>query len=95
MDYENLTPVEIFNVGSDDKIDVNSIAQIILDQIVFANSTKINYISTTPDGRGWDGDVKDMLLSTDRIKKFGWKIRRSSLDSVVNTVKRVGYSVTN
>lgn len=79
--------LEIFNVGSDDQIDTNSIAQIIIDELGF--QTEIRYAAKQNDGRGWIGDIKDMLLSTDKLKKTGWKINHSSKDSVLLTAKKI------
>lgn len=79
--------IEIFNVGSDDQIDTNSIARMIITQLGL--QTEIRYASERNDGRGWIGDVKDMLLSTEKIKQMGWKISRSSKDSVSLTVENI------
>jgi len=79
--------LEIFNIGSEDQIDTNNIAQIIIAELGL--ETVIRYSSDEKDGRGWPGDVKNMLLSTDRIKKTGWKNSHSSKDSVYLTVKNI------
>jgi UDP-glucose 4-epimerase len=77
---------EIFNVGSGDQINVKSIAKIITDQAGLKD-TEIRFLMKEKDGRGWPGDVKNMLLSTEKLKKLGWKIRHSSSESVFITVK--------
>jgi UDP-glucose 4-epimerase len=82
-----LKGVEIFNVGSHDQIDVESIARIVLTQLGLER--EIRYVSETEDGRGWTGDVPYMLLSTDKLRKIGWKINYSSKDSVSLTVKKI------
>jgi UDP-glucose 4-epimerase len=79
---------EIFNVGSDDQISVNSIAKIIINQAGFKD-THIRFFINQKDGRGWPGDVKNMLLSVDKLKKHGWKIRHSSSESVSITAKEI------
>jgi UDP-glucose 4-epimerase len=79
--------IEIFNVGSDDQVDTNTIAQIIIDELGL--HPEIKHSSESNDGRGWIGDVKHMLLSTDKLKKIGWKINHSSKDSVCLTVKNI------
>jgi UDP-glucose 4-epimerase len=78
---------EIFNVGSDDQIDTNSIAQIIIAQLGLL--TEIRYATEINDGRGWIGDVKNMLLSTEKLKKIGWRINHSSKDSVSLTIEKI------
>ncbi|HEY7777628.1 MAG TPA: NAD-dependent epimerase/dehydratase family protein [Nitrososphaeraceae archaeon] len=79
--------LEIFNVGSDDQIDTNSIARIIITELGL--QTEIRYASQQNDGRGWIGDIKNMLLSTDKLKKIGWRINHSSKDSVSLTTKEM------
>jgi UDP-glucose 4-epimerase len=79
--------LEIFNVGSDDQIDTNSIARIIIAELGL--HTEIRYASQQNNGRGWIGDVKNMLLSTDKLKKLGWRINHSSKDSVSLTAKKI------
>jgi UDP-glucose 4-epimerase len=79
--------LQIFNVGSDDQVDTNSIARIIISELGL--NAEIKYNSDQKDGRGWLGDVKDMLLSTDRIKKSGWKNIHSSEESVSITVRKM------
>ena len=79
--------IEIFNVGSDDQIDANSIARIIITELGL--QTEIRYPSQHNDGRGWIGDIKNMLLSTDKLKKIGWKINHSSKESVYLTTKKI------
>ena len=79
--------LEIFNVGSDDQIDTNSIAQIIIDELGL--QPEIAYLSQNYDGRGWVGDIKNMLLSTDKLKKKGWKNKHSSKEAVTLTVKQI------
>jgi UDP-glucose 4-epimerase len=79
--------LEIFNVGSDDQVDTNTIAQIIIDELGL--HPEIRYASESNDGRGWIGDIKHMLLSTDKLKKIGWKINHSSKGAVYLTVKNI------
>jgi UDP-glucose 4-epimerase len=79
--------IEIFNVGSNDQVDTNTIARIVLAEL--GMQREIKYMSDRTDGRGWLGDIKNMLLSTDKIQKIGWKINYSSEDSVSLTVKKI------
>jgi len=81
------SPLEIFNVGSDDQVDTNTIAQIIITELGL--HPEIFHSSKSKDGRGWIGDIKNMLLSTDKLKKIGWKINYSSKDSVSLTVRNI------
>lgn len=79
--------IEIFNVGSDDQIDANSIAQIIIAELGL--QPEIRYASELNDGRGWIGDIKNMLLSTDKLKKIGLKINHSSKEAIYLTTKKI------
>jgi UDP-glucose 4-epimerase len=84
--------LEIFNVGSDDQIDTNTIARMIIKELGL--QPRIEYSSKSKDGRGWIGDVKTMLLSTNKLKQMGWRANYSSKDSVSQTVKNMtGLSV--
>jgi len=79
--------LEIFNVGSDDQIDTNTIAQIIIDELRL--NPEISHSYESSNGRGWTGDVKVMLLSTEKIKKIGWKINHSSEEAVRLTARNI------
>jgi len=79
--------LEIFNVGSDDQIDTNTIAQIIIDELRL--HPEISHSHESNNGRGWTGDVKYMLLSTEKLKKIGWKINHSSEEAVRLTAKNI------
>jgi UDP-glucose 4-epimerase len=79
--------LEIFNVGSDDQVDTNMIAQIIITEL--GAHPQITYASELKGGRGWIGDIKNMQLSTDKIKREGWKNNYSSEDSISLTVKKI------
>ena len=78
---------ETFNVGSDDQIDTISIAQIIITEL--GQQTEIRFPSKQNEGRGWRGDIKHMLLATDKLKKIGWKSNLSSRDAITLTVKKI------
>jgi UDP-glucose 4-epimerase len=80
--------LEIFNVASDDQINVSSIAQIIIEELGLENP-QVKYLSNEAGGRGWTGDVKNMLLSTQKLKGQGWKIRYSSSEAVRTTVRKI------
>jgi UDP-glucose 4-epimerase len=79
--------LEIFNVGSDEQVDTNTIAQIIIDKLRV--HPEITHAFDLRDGKGWIGDVKEMLLSTDKLKSIGWKINYSSKETVSLTVKKI------
>ena len=78
--------VEAFNLGSEDQINVNSIAQIVVEEMDLKNVT-FRYTGGVDGGRGWKGDVKHMLLAVDRLKTLGWRPKLSSVEAVTKTVK--------
>ena len=61
--------VEIFNVGSEDKVNVKTIARTVIDEMGLAD-VKLKFAGGV-DGRGWPGDVKEMLLNIEKIKASG------------------------
>jgi UDP-glucose 4-epimerase len=81
-------PVEVINVGSDDAIDVLSIAKIVLDMFK-RRETDIIRKNQHKDGRGWQGDVKTMRLDIQKAKSKGWEPTMSSLQAVVRSVNEI------
>ncbi|MGB9730043.1 MAG: NAD-dependent epimerase/dehydratase family protein [Thermoprotei archaeon] len=70
----------VFNVGSEDQIDVLTIAKIVSEEMGLKPKLKIT--GGVDNGRGWIGDVKNMLLDVSKIKKHGWKPKFNSSESV-------------
>ena len=75
---------EVFNVGSDDKVTVSDIADILIQELGLRNVER-NYIDNH-NGRGWNGDIKEFLLDSSKIKKLGWTPKYNSKDAVILTV---------
>jgi UDP-glucose 4-epimerase len=74
----------VFNVGSEDSIDVDGIAEIVADEMGL--EPEYEY---TGGEKGWDGDVPEMRLSIDKLKDTGWEPERNSAESVRKTVKEL------
>ena len=70
--------VNIFNIGSEDWIDVKSIAEIVAEEMHLPD-VKFRF---TGGERGWVGDVPRMQLSLERIKGKRWKPELGSRESV-------------
>ncbi|MEM2007298.1 MAG: NAD-dependent epimerase/dehydratase family protein [Sulfolobales archaeon] len=70
----------VYNVGNEDWVEVSDIAKIVSG--VLGLKPELVFTSGTPDGRGWPGDVKFMLLSIERIKSLGWKPKYTSAEAV-------------
>jgi UDP-glucose 4-epimerase len=77
------SPYNVFNVGSEDWVDVRSIADIVVEEM---GLTDVRYRFTGGD-RGWIGDVPKMLLSVERLKERGWKPDVGSEESVRRAVQ--------
>lgn len=73
--------VEIFNLGSDDKVTVVQIAEIVAEEMK-THHIKYKFTGGVDGGRGWKGDVKTMQLSIDKLIKTGWKPKQSSEQAV-------------
>jgi UDP-glucose 4-epimerase len=73
--------VEIYNVGSEDTVNVATIARIVIEDMGLSN-VEIKYTGGMDGGRGWKGDVKEMLLDISKIKRLGWKPKLNSAEAV-------------
>ena len=72
---------EIYNIGSEDTISVKEIAEIVASKMGL--SPELRY---SGGRQGWIGDVPQMHLSIEKIKKLGWKPEKNSRESVESTV---------
>ncbi|MDH7593516.1 MAG: NAD-dependent epimerase/dehydratase family protein [Methanomicrobiales archaeon] len=73
----------VFNIGSEDWIDVRSIADIVVEEMGLDG---VEYRFTGGE-RGWVGDVPRMLLSIEKIRSLGWRPSVGSGESVRMAVK--------
>lgn len=80
--------VDTFNVGSEDQIDVKTIADIVTEEMGLKN-VRLRFTGGVNGGRGWIGDVKNMLLETSKLKSKGWKPKHNSEQSVRLTVRGI------
>lgn len=69
--------VDVYNVGSPDKINVKRIAEIVVEEMRLRN-VKLEFTGGVDGGRGWKGDVKTMQLSIRKMATLGWKPRYCS-----------------
>jgi UDP-glucose 4-epimerase len=70
--------VNTFNIGSEDWIDVKSIAEIVTEEMHLPHTR----FTCTGGERGWVGDVPKMQLAVDRIKALRWKPQLGSRESI-------------
>jgi UDP-glucose 4-epimerase len=73
--------VNIFNIGSEDAIDVVGIADIVTKKMEYKN-VEYRFTGGVDGGAGWKGDVKLMLLSIEKLKDLGWKPPHNSQQSI-------------
>ncbi|NIA03067.1 MAG: NAD-dependent epimerase/dehydratase family protein [Nitrospirae bacterium] len=73
--------VNIFNIGSEDSIDVVGIADIVTEKMGY-NDVEYQFTGGVDGGAGWKGDVKLMLLSIEKIKDLGWTPPHNSKQSI-------------
>jgi len=78
--------VETYNVGSEDKINVKEIADIVCEEMGLKD-VEYHFTGGVNGGRGWKGDVKYMLKKKKKLKKLGWKPKLNSSQAVRKTVK--------
>jgi len=71
-------PSTCLNIGSEDWIDVTTIASIVADEMGLSD---VSFHYTGGD-RGWVGDIPRMLLSLEKIRSLGWRYEVTSPQSV-------------
>jgi UDP-glucose 4-epimerase len=76
--------VNYLNIGSDDWIDVTTIAEIIVAEMDLSSVA----FRCTGGKRGWVGDVSRMQLSCDAMKALGWQPPVNSYESVMQAVRQ-------
>ena len=76
--------VEPYNLGSEDRLNVRTIADIVSGEMGLSN---VNYKFTGK--QAWAGDIKVMLLSVEKIKKLGWKPTLNSEQAVRKAVREM------
>jgi UDP-glucose 4-epimerase len=69
--------VEIYNVSSPDRISVKRIAEIVAQEMGLG-AVELRFAGGVDGGRGWLGDVKQMHLSIDKLRKLGWSPKLNS-----------------
>jgi UDP-glucose 4-epimerase len=76
--------LEVYNIGSEDYITVKEVADIVVDTLELKG---VKYVyKPVEHGVGWRGDVKNIALSIDKIKKLGFKPQFTSAEAVRETV---------
>lgn len=76
--------VNIFNLGTDEYVEVKDSARIICDELGVSPA-----FTFTGGSRGWIGDNPFILLSCQRIRGLGWKPQLTIEQSVRATVRYI------
>jgi len=72
--------VSILNLASKDSIDVKALAEIVIQEMGL-QGVKLRFTGGI-EGRGWPGDVKEMMLDGSRLERLEWRPRYSSSEAV-------------
>lgn len=75
----------IYNVGSDDKISVSEISDIIIQELGL-NNVERKYMDKY-GGAGWLGDVREFLLDSTKLKNLGWIPKYHSKEAIILTIR--------
>lgn len=81
-------PAEVYNVGSQDQVDVTTIGGLVAEEIGLKDP-RLRFNRPMQDGRGWPGDVKKMLLDIRKLKSKGWTPKHNSTEAVRMTVRSI------
>ena len=77
--------VNVYNVATDDYIDVTSIANLVVEEMGLKN---VQYKYTGGD-RGWKGDVPQVRFDLNKLHKLGWRAHYTSSEAVRLSVKEI------
>jgi len=80
--------VEMFNLGSNDRLTVKEIADIVTDAMEL-RGVRYEWTGGVQGGRGWIGDVKSMLLSSERLRSYGWEPTMNSSQAIRKAVREI------
>lgn len=77
--------VNVYNVATDDYIDVTSIANLVVEEMGLKN---VQYKYTGGD-RGWKGDVPLVRFDLNKLHKLGWRAHYTSPEAVRLSVREI------
>ncbi len=76
-------PLNIFNLGCEDSIDVTTIAALACQAMSLRD---VEFLYTGGEG-GWPGDVPRFLLDVSAINRLGWQAKHNSRDAIVSAIR--------
>ncbi|OPX58358.1 MAG: UDP-galactose-4-epimerase [Methanomassiliicoccales archaeon PtaB.Bin215] len=80
--------VEIFNLGSNDRLSVKDIADTVVE-VMGLRGVRYEWTGGVQGGRGWIGDVKNMLLASDKLRSYGWEPTMNSSQAIKKAVREI------
>ncbi|MCX8170460.1 MAG: UDP-glucose 4-epimerase, partial [Candidatus Bathyarchaeota archaeon] len=78
---------EVYNVGGEDWVSVNEIAEVIVEVLGLSDVKRV--YKPVLHGIGWLGDVKHIALSIDRLKSLGWRPKMNSRQAISEAAKSI------
>jgi UDP-glucose 4-epimerase len=72
--------MEVYNIGSEGQTNVLTIAHVVKNAMGFGDAAV--KVTAEPGERAWPGDVKTMQLDVTKIKRHGWRPKRSSDEAI-------------
>ena len=73
---------------NEDQVDVETIAKTIIEEMGLTG-VRLIFTGGVDGGRGWKGDVKNMLLDVTSLKGLGWRPRYTSQQAVRLTTRHI------
>ncbi len=80
--------VEIFNIGSEDSIEIINVAKAVCKNMKLPD-IEIFTTGGIENGRGWKGDIKSAHLDISKLKNLGWHPKLSSLEAAELTSQEI------
>ena len=80
--------IEIFNIGSEDSIEIMNVAKIVCKNMNLEN-IMIHTKEKEENGIGWKGDIKKAHLDIEKLKSLGWNVHLSSIESADLTSQEI------
>jgi UDP-glucose 4-epimerase len=77
--------LNVYNVATDDTIDVTAIARTVVREMGLAN---VEFVYTGGK-RGWKGDVPVVRFDLRKIHELGWTARYRSADAITQSVREL------
>lgn len=74
---------DVYNVGTDDYLTVEEIANIVIDGMELTHRVRFEF---TGGSRGWRGDVPIVRLNSKKIRALGWQPNHSSKQAIYQSV---------